>query len=270
LKNIIDQWLGGLVSTELNAKKNIYKQLLDEALNVQLKDAYIKVVPPMAPAELMSGLRLENDYTKNCPKILTLENTFVPGVRMAAAGEFAGWKGMFDIGAEGSLSSLSGGVTVKGSMDPIKLDANGFKIFYLTGYNSDKEPFTLYFDLSTNSLINGVKGLLSDPNASKSGTGFVNSDVPFYIKAVHSNKVIDITGAGMNYGIMAIQAAQNNSASQQFIFEPFEEGYYTIKNVNSKMNLDIQNGVASNGQPVWQYIPNTTPAQLFKLVPVGN
>jgi hypothetical protein len=69
---------------------------------------------------------------------------------------------MFDIGAEGNLSSLTGGVTVKGSMDPIKLTApGGFKIFHLTGYN-DNEPFQLYFDLSTNSFINGIKANLSD------------------------------------------------------------------------------------------------------------
>jgi hypothetical protein len=271
MKNVLDQWLQGLVKTEFDKKKSTYLKMLDDAINMEIKDAYIKAVPPQAPTGLMSGLRLENDYTKNCPSLLQLDNTWTPGIRMAAAGDFAGWKGMFDIGAEGTLSSLQGGVTVKAKMDPIKLNVpvSGYKVFHLTGA-SGNDPFELYFDLSTKSLIDGVKGLLSDPNASKTPVATVNTGAPLFIQAKHSNKVIDIPGAAINYGVTAQQHTLNRTGAQQFIFEALGDGYYFIQNVNSKMNLDVQNGIGNAGQAVWQYVPNTTPAQLFKLVPKGD
>ncbi len=271
MKNVLDQWLQGAVKTEFDKKKNTYLNLLDEAINMKIEEAYIKVVPPQAPTYMMAGLRLENNYVKNCPDTprLKLDNTWMPGLRMAAAGTFAGYKGMFDIGAEGDLSSLQGGVTVKAKMDPIKLSSSGFKIFHLSGADG-KSPFELYFDLSTNSLVNGVKGLLSDPNASKSGSATVKAGVPFFLQAKSSDKVIDIPGAKMEYSVLVQQNEWNKSGAQQFVFEPLGDGYYTIKNVNSGKNLDVQNGIAANGQPIWQYLPNTTPAQRFKLVPKEN
>ena len=267
--NVIDQFLSGMVKTKFGGTKNTYINVLNDFLNMELKDVYLKVVPPNAPTNLMAGLRLEADYTQSCNSSLKLADNWIPGIRMAADGKFAGWNGYFDIGVEGSLSSLSGGLTLKGKMDPIKISANGFKIFHLSGFK-ETDPFELYADLSTNSLINGVKGLLSDPNSSKSTSAILNTSSPFYIIAKHSGKAIDIAGASKDMQAKVQQLTKNNSAGQQFVFEPFGEGYYTIRNVNSNMDLDVQNGLGNNGQPVWQYLANTTPAQLFKLVPKEN
>jgi len=46
----------------------------------------------------------------------------------------------------------------------------------------------------------------------------------------------------------------------------FENGVYNIKNVNSGMMLDVANGTNANGTNVWQYTPDGTNAQKWKMV----
>ncbi|HEX7844626.1 MAG TPA: hypothetical protein VF476_02430, partial [Chitinophagaceae bacterium] len=204
LANVIDQFLSGTVKTKYSSKKNTYVNVLNDFLNMELKDVYLKVVPPNAPTSLASGLKLETDYTKSCNTSLKLGDNWTPGLRMAADGKFAGWNGYFDIGIEGSLSSLSGGLTLKGKMDPIKISANGFKIFHLSGYN-ESDPFELFVDLSTNNLIKGVSGLLSDQPGGLpfSETG---SDRLFYLggsltilEVAQAKTLIELTPTGYKF-----------------------------------------------------------------------
>ena len=204
LANVIDQFLGGTVKTKYNSKKNTYVNVLNDFLNMELKDVYFKVVPPNAPTDLMSGLRLSVDYTKDSCNTTSLKlgDSWVPGIRMAAEGKFAGWNGYFDVGIEGSLSSLSGGLTLKGKMDPIKISANGFKIFHFSGYN-ESDPFELFVDLSTNNLIKGFSSLLSGPDAAAMTAG---SDRIFYLsggltilEAVSAKTLIELTPEGYKF-----------------------------------------------------------------------
>ena len=204
LANVIDQFLGGAVKTKYSSKKNAYVNVLNDFLNLELKDVYFKVVPPNAPTNLMSGLRLAADYTKDSCNTTSLKlgDNWVPGIRMAAEGKFAGWNGYFDVGIEGSLSSLSGGLTVKGKMDPIKISANGFKIFHFSGYK-ESDPFELFVDLSTNNLIKGVSSLLSGPDAAAMAAG---SDRIFYLsggltilEAVSAKTLIELTPEGYKF-----------------------------------------------------------------------
>ncbi|HSU29556.1 MAG TPA: RICIN domain-containing protein, partial [Chitinophagaceae bacterium] len=265
MANAVDQFSAGMIKTKWEGTKSKYLSMLDDVLNMELKDVYFKAILS-DNSDLMAGLRMEANYMDKCGPATAPDQNWLLGVRLAGAAKFAGFNGNFDMGVEGSLSSLSGGITMKAKMDRINITSSGYTIFRFSGAG-EMDPFELYLDLSSNNLLNGVKGLLSDPNGSKSGIAIVTSGVPIYIRAKHSGKQINVEGASKNMQAKLQQWTSNTSGAQQFTFETVADGYYSIRNMNSSMNLDVQNGLPVNGQPVWQYVANTTPAQQFKLVP---
>jgi len=104
-----------------------------------------------------------------------------------------------------------------------------------------------------------------------------NSSQPFipastcFIIARQSGKAVDIVNGNKDLGGKVQQYnLVKSTTAQQFIIEPNGDGYYSIKNINSGMCLDVQNGLPNNGQLIWQYLCNKTPAQLFKLNHLGN
>ena len=50
------------------------------------------------------------------------------------------------------------------------------------------------------------------------------------------------------------------------MFKKQSDGYYTIKNAQSGMSLDIYNGSSASGTNVWQYATNGSAAQLWKII----
>lgn len=86
-----------------------------------------------------------------------------------------------------------------------------------------------------------------------------------------SHKVLDMAGASTSNGGNAQLYDSNGTDAQRWYIEFDRDknsktyGYCTIKNLNSGLALDVNAGVAANGQNVQQYAPNGTKAQWWKL-----
>lgn len=61
----------------------------------------------------------------------------------------------------------------------------------------------------------------------------------------------------------------NDGACQQWYLQK-DGDYYKIKNVNSGLFLDVDDGKAQNGRNVWQWTKNKTNAQKWILEDAGN
>ncbi|MFI5133638.1 MAG: hypothetical protein ACHQEB_04840, partial [Chitinophagales bacterium] len=95
-----------------------------------------------------------------------------PGFRISADGEVAGWHGKFTIDLEGSLSNLNAGFTASGAMDPIKIDANGFKIFDFTAAQGKGGP-EMKFDISTAKMLK----IASGQGTAADTINYINADI---------------------------------------------------------------------------------------------
>lgn len=62
----------------------------------------------------------------------------------------------------------------------------------------------------------------------------------------------------------------NNAVTEETSPYAITEGVYYIKNVNSGLYLDVENGSAENGANIQQYTFNGSTAQQFKIVSVGD
>lgn len=237
--------------------------------NTGIKNVYVKIVPPGATPAFIGGYPPEDPgFTENCYPIPTVkENDFSPGYKLAGQAQLLNWDGNFVFGFEGDMTGLSAGLTAVASMSPVKVPVKigDIPVFELTGAGGNGRP-ELFIDLSTRHLISGITNKFS-PLRSETETNFVNSKECF-IQARHSGRVIDIEGASKQMEATVQQDDLNRSGSQQFIFEPAADGYYSIKNVNSGMYLDVHMGLAEPGRKIWQYLGNGSPAQLFQ--PIMN
>lgn len=184
LANLVSQFLQRDVKSKYESSKYSYLRVLNDFVNMELKDAYLKIVPPGAPTSLRSGLLLEGNLMSQCPTTMKLSDNWEPGIRIAANGKFANLEGLFDVGIEGSLSALQGGLTLRGKLSPIRFNPNNVTVFELTGANGS-DSAEIFLDLSTNNMINGVKSLLLKdvPDPAIAGTDrifFLNARVNFF------------------------------------------------------------------------------------------
>ncbi len=216
--------------------------------NSKINNAAIKFVPPG-----VGTIRTLTD------EVLT------PGFRIAGDAEIAGWGGFFDLTLEGYEGGMNAGIKAHCLADPINLTVGNLIVFKLTGANNTSKP-EMKVDLTAGNLLKAITSL----PAENKETEIVKTDAAYYLLAKHSNKAIDIAGASMDLQGKVHQWTLNRSGAQQFLFEANGNGYYSIKNSNSQMYLDVQNGLPVEGQPVWQYIGNKTDAQLFKPVLLKN
>lgn len=98
--------------------------------------------------------------------------------------------------------------------------------------------------------------------------------------ALDARVVIDISGGSKSSGAKIQTYFSNNSLAQRFLFVSshlFDSGViYTIygaaENPSDKPNqvIDIQGGSTKSGARVQMYAANNSPAQRFKLIPVGE
>ncbi|GEM_PF-6791068 len=233
-----------------------------------IKNVYIKLIPPGASTNFIGGPPPDPGFTEACANIPTVkENDFDPGFKLAGQAQVLNWDGNFVFGFEGTMSSLSAGLTAIGNMAPLKFPfkIGSVPVFELTGAGGRGRP-ELFVDLSTRHLMSGITNKFSALR-SESSVEFVPAKSCF-LQARHSGRAFDIAGASKQMEAKVQQFDLNRSAAQEFVFEPAADGYYSIRNVNSGMYLDVHMGLAQAGRKIWQYVGNGSPAQLFK--PVMN
>ena len=94
-----------------------------------------------------------------------------------------------------------------------------------------------------------------------------NKNVDAYIiTAVHSNKSLDVSGAGQSNGTNVIQYRTHNGNSEQWMLKETKSGYYNIISKCNYLNLDVSGGLNTNGTNIQVFENNKTPAQEFKFI----
>ncbi len=97
-----------------------------------------------------------------------------------------------------------------------------------------------------------------------------NEDGTYTIRAVHSNKVLDVCGAEAKNGANVWQYAQNGSDAQKWYIEPLGNGTYSIISKLKGLYLDIYCGYSNNGTNIQIYQGNGSKAQKFNIVKVQD
>ncbi len=88
--------------------------------------------------------------------------------------------------------------------------------------------------------------------------------------AINNSYVWDIDDASSANGANIQLYRDNGTNAQIFQFTYNQDGYYTIKNVNSGKAVDCAGGASSNGTNIQQYTSNHSCAQRWKLKSAGN
>ena len=117
----------------------------------------------------------------------------------------------------------------------------------------------------TNIEVNKDKGLEAQKFILKKvttpkGTKTIEDGVYTIGTALDSKKVLDISAAS-TASRANVQIWDNVNVAQQKFVVKYDNGYYSIKNLNSGKMIDVANGEIAKGTNVWQYASNSTDAQ---------
>lgn len=82
-----------------------------------------------------------------------------------------------------------------------------------------------------------------------------------------ARQVLDVPNGSPDGGLALQTCVFNGSAAQRWHLENKGGGFFTIKNINSGLCLDVRSGRAKSGTIVQQYAENDTKAQSWKYVP---
>ena len=86
----------------------------------------------------------------------------------------------------------------------------------------------------------------------------------------NSGLALDLTGGNTSNGTKLQIWQSNGTAAQIWSFNKTNDGYYTIKNINSDKQLDLPGASAFRGNPIQLWSPNLTCAQKWKLLDAGG
>ena len=101
--------------------------------------------------------------------------------------------------------------------------------------------------------------------------GRTNSNLKAYtITAFHSDKVLDVAGAGQNNGTNVQQYQKNKSKAQQWIIQKTSDGYYSIISKCNYLFLDVSGASTKNGTNIQVYETNNSKAQKFNFEKINN
>lgn len=77
------------------------------------------------------------------------------------------------------------------------------------------------------------------------------------LRVGHSNKCLDVLGAGTADGDNVVQWACHNNANQQWLKEDMGDGYFRLKSRASGKCVDVNAGGANNGDSIIQWSCHT-------------
>ena len=97
------------------------------------------------------------------------------------------------------------------------------------------------------------------------GTWSIPEGVYNIVTAVNQINSIAVQGSSRTSGANVLtQGTATTSWAQKWVFAKASDGYYTIRDLNSRMMLDVNGGVAKSGTNLLQYTQNGSNAQLWK------
>jgi len=174
--------------------------------------------------------------------IRTLTGEYInPGFRISADGEVAGWHGDFTVDLEGNLSGLNAGFTASGKMDPIKIDADGFKIFYFTAAQGKGGP-EMKFDVSTEKIIKIISGQAT----AKDTINYVNAAVTI-LEIGDANAYCLLTPSGYKYKAEGKAYGFLNASLEAQIKsfkDPLQNTYVKVEGKTGSILKDVQKFVS--------------------------
>ena len=116
---------------------------------------------------------------------------------------------------------------------------------------------SLVMDIANQSQ-NNLADVVQRSNSFNSNQQFIvapATGIYYTLKAVHSNKNVDVYHAGQDPGTNVIQYEENGTDAQLFSFEYLDNGMYAIKSKVNGLYIGIENNALSNGASVRTY-PN--------------
>ena len=93
----------------------------------------------------------------------------------------------------------------------------------------------------------------------------------YYITSSASGKVMQVAGGSYSRKANIEVGNKTGAVSQRFLVETKNGGAtYTIRNLYSRLTLDVESGSTASGANIWQYRVNGTAAQTFRITPLLN
>lgn len=144
-------------------------------------------------------------------------------------------------------------------------------------HNRARSLRSAYFVSASALLFAGCSGGLTGDESPSStedvgsiSSAIVNTTSTYELKAVHSNKCMEIASSSTADGGNVQQWSCLGTANQRFKFEDMGGGYYRIKNVNSGKCLDVWGYSSTDGANIAQYTCGTAYNQQFQVVDDGG
>ena len=138
-----------------------------------------------------------------------------------------------------------------------------------TYYIKTKLNENMVFDIEGNTKNNKAKVQLWEKSAKATDNQkfkIKKAENDYYIiEAIHSEKVLDVPGAGAINGTRVQQYESNGTDAQKWIIKDAGDGYYYIISKCNGLYLDIPGANATNGIKINLYEGNNSNAQKFKL-----
>ncbi len=99
-----------------------------------------------------------------------------------------------------------------------------------------------------------------------SGTGSASQPQAgrYALRAVHSNKCLDVNAAGVANGVNIQQYSCNGTGAQLFELQAVSSGFYRLVNSNSRKSVDIAGWSTADGGNIHQWDSHSGDNQLFK------
>lgn len=98
----------------------------------------------------------------------------------------------------------------------------------------------------------------------------LNEDGTYTFIAMHSNKALDVVGAGTNNGTNIHQYESNKTDAQKWIIQKNEDDTYSMISKCNGLYIDIAGASSQNGANIQMYTGNGTNAQKFKFFKVQD
>ena len=148
-------------------------------------------------------------------------------------------------------------------------------------YNVVSSLNNLFLDVSNSNINNGTNIQISNKNKGESQKfKFIEvenitpkktiSNGVYKIAMLNQrDMVLDIDGAFLHNGANLQTWTYVEQPQQEFEVKCDPNGYYTIKNINSKKVLDVKNGIGKPKNNVWQYEANGSNAQKWIIKDLG-
>lgn len=142
-------------------------------------------------------------------------------------------------------------------------------VYYISSALSNNKVLTIADGRTSNAVNLHIESKIGK-QCQKFRVSYDNNLKAYTITAFHSDKVLDVSGAGQTNGTNVQQYSKNKTKAQQWIIKKTSDGYYSIISKCNYLYLDLSGASTRNGNNIQVYEPNNTKAQKFKFQKINT